>query len=1477
MTNDDITVSTNAPTAAQEDAYYNAIASSTVQGTKADDSVSVITHYNNGAPDDVDTWTPEGYEQFKQDHPRLNLPELADGPRTEPVASGPVTTGTGNTLGKITQMPKARNIVAREANPAVVPETPAEQGIWSEFSDWVGEGVDGIPDAIENPEMAALGAGKSVWNTALDIGGLFAQGATLQASGEMMQQAALTGALGNPGQAAEMMQTAQALQDNVADVNFDSAKETLNTPAEHTGDVAIQLGMGIADGMGLIKGIFSIASKFAARETAAVATGLAKSAKKEVAHAAEPGATVLPRKTEVEGKTAADENASPSTSDKKDGDNDIDTGTCASDPVDVASGDLLQVLPVLDLPGTLPLTLTRVYRSRSSQSGLFGDKWSDNWSQSLLLTEDEIQFTNHEGTRLSYYTRGEAVDALNLQQAHYRLYGTRRGALYVFDRRSQSTLCFESQPLARRRLSSLHDAAGNRIVFCYEGDRLVRLTHSDGYDIVLEYRHNRLSGITRVGGAQPQWLAESHYDDSGRLAECRTFQFTHLWHEYDAQGYMLRWHDTDKTDVRYRYDAKGRVTAVRGEGGYFCDRFIYDEHNRRTTYIDGEGGRSVYEYNPAGRVTRVTDPLGRVTQTLWDHGNKVRETDALGRNTDYRYNAYGQVIQVSNAAGDTVRYDYNDAGQVVKLTQPDGQCWQFAWNDQGRQVSRTDPQGLVTVRDYNAQGQCLSEYQPDGAAWHYGYNARHQLITLTAPDKAVTRLEQDLFGRVLSATDPLGHLTRYTHSEAHAGVEGSLTQVNLPDGVTQRLGYDGEKRRASVTDGEGKTTRYLYGEFDLLLGLTRPDGKTLRFEYDSLTRLMQVTSAGGETYCFKRDAAGQVISETDFTGRTVQYTYDAAGRRVSAQHPDGRIIRWHYSLRDELIRQEVWQGSDTQSTLLTVTQYGYDRQGRMIRAQNDDARVEFEYDAAGRQVCERLNGQAVTHQWDERTQRALSRTYGGLTSGYEYDAGGRIIGLQTGDFSPLSLSYDAAGREHLRQSRAGFIQAQGYTPTGMLQVQAAGRDSVQFRHLLGSDGSEMTGSVVNRRWAYDGAYNVRRIEDGLWGNTQFSCDQNDQITRVMPDGVGLAEERFEYDADLNIRAVLAAEQHISQQQQAGRVVSRGDCEYRYDAAGRLTEKRLCRDGWRPQRWRYRWNAHSQLSEFITPGGERWRYAYDPFGRRIRKEKLSDIAAGTRPVGCEYQWSGDQLIAETPLYADGTAAYEESIHWLYAPGALTPVARQEKGKLHYVVSDHMGTPRELLTEQGKRAWAGRLSLWGKGSQWAVAANDAEKLSCNLRFAGQYADEESGLHYNRHRYYDTETGQYLTPDPIGLAGGVNPYGYVHNPLGWVDPLGLACCPIKVSSRNEALKRAQEYAQVPRVSRGGQNITLEDLRVGSRGGNWTKMKAEGGKTLGRRNPAGKNEWFEHPDGHPDAGQLGIPDYHSGGHIHAIDPHGNEQVFTW
>ncbi len=110
----------------------------------------------------------------------------------------------------------------------------------------------------------------------------------------------------------------------------------------------------------------------------------------------------------------------------------------------------------------------------------------------------------------------------------------------------------------------------------------------------------------------------------------------------------------------------------------------------------------------------------------------------------------------------------------------------------------------------------------------------------------------------------------------------------------------------------------------------------------------------------------------------------------------------------------------------------------------------------------------------------------------------------------------------------------------------------------------------------------------------------------------------------------------------------------------------------------------------------------------------------------------------------------------------------------MVTDHQGTPREIFSEGGQASWAGLLNTWGQMQFWRYregkAENDPNYTECPFRFAGQYEDEESGLYYNRFRYYDRETGQYLSPDPIGLLGGLNPYGYVHCPTGWIDPFGL-----------------------------------------------------------------------------------------------------------
>nr|WP_255705657.1 RHS repeat-associated core domain-containing protein [Xenorhabdus sp. PB61.4] len=653
-------------------------------------------------------------------------------------------------------------------------------------------------------------------------------------------------------------------------------------------------------------------------------------------------------------------------------------------------------------------------------------------------------------------------------------------------------------------------------------------------------------------------------------------------------------------------------------------------------------------------------------------------------------------------------------------------------------------------------------------------------------------------------TDALGQQTRYQHCAFHASPESSVTEIELPDGVKQHIDYDNERRVTAITDGEGNITRYTYGAFDLLTQLTRPDGTVLHFGYDRLIRLNSVTMATGETYRYERDLAGQIIRETDFTGRTVEYTYDRAGRRTLTRYPNGQFIRFCYTAKDQIQRQEYWQTGKLLCELQAVTEYTYDAQDRMICATSADAVVEFVYDDAGRVIGERLNGREISHKWDDLNDQPIAEILDEDTLHFGYDRMGALNHFQFNQHSPLSLQHNPLGQETVRETALGFILASRYTATGLLAHQSAGRTTSLFRETLQQNDPHFPpqATAVNRSWQYDRAYNLRVIDDGRWGQTRYRYNTNGQITQTRYQGARPYEEQFSYDANGNLSQHIPTDAHgaithITQRQKAGRVVQHGNIRYRYDTNGRLIEKTEQLDGFRPQVWRYRWDVLNQLTQCETPDGSRWHYRYDAFGRRIRKLKVHDgkLAAANlqrwlngkpdlsvKPntiMGQDYLWSGDQLIEETPLYADGTPAAEQRIRWLYEPGTLTPSARFECGKLHYIVSDHQGTPREMLNEEGGLVWAQRLTTWGKAERsQVIASNDADyHVSCNLRFMGQYEDEESGLYYNRFRYYDRDTGQYLTPDPLNLEGGLNPYGYVHNPLSWVDPFGLEACPKKI----------------------------------------------------------------------------------------------------
>jgi RHS repeat-associated protein len=240
-----------------------------------------------------------------------------------------------------------------------------------------------------------------------------------------------------------------------------------------------------------------------------------------------------------------------------------------------------------------------------------------------------------------------------------------------------------------------------------------------------------------------------------------------------------------------------------------------------------------------------------------------------------------------------------------------------------------------------------------------------------------------------------------------------------------------------------------------------------------------------------------------------------------------------------------------------------------------------------------------------------------------------------------------------------------------------------------------------------------------------------------------------------------------------RITRAGNVRYEHDEAGRITLRQKTRLSRKPDTWRYAWDAEDRLTSVTTPDGTTWHYQYDPLGRRTAKLRLADDGE-TVVERVDFTWDGTTLCEQTTTSQE--LPHPVTLTWDHK--GLHPIAQTERitaadapqdeidSRFFAIVTDLVGTPTELIDEQGDIAWRTRSTLWGT-TAWAAGST----AYTPLRFPGQYFDPETGLHYNYFRHYDPETARYLTPDPLGLAPTPNPVAYVQNPHVWADPLGLA----------------------------------------------------------------------------------------------------------
>jgi RHS repeat-associated protein len=377
-----------------------------------------------------------------------------------------------------------------------------------------------------------------------------------------------------------------------------------------------------------------------------------------------------------------------------------------------------------------------------------------------------------------------------------------------------------------------------------------------------------------------------------------------------------------------------------------------------------------------------------------------------------------------------------------------------------------------------------------------------------------------------------------------------------------------------------------------------------------------------------------------------------------------------------------------------------------------------------------------------------------------------------------------------------------------------------------------------QRRAYD--YNcdglVTGIDDLLGGTRTIGLDRGGRVTAVQ--GPDWAEE-YTYDPAGNVAAaswpsgVAAALGGSGSREITGTLITRaGNVRYRHDRQGRVVQRQVTRMSRKPDVWQYQWDASDRLVAVTTPDRTSWRYRYDPFGRRIAKQRLGP--GGEVVEQTDFTWDGPVLAEQSSSMVAGRSG--RVVTWNYRPGSFTPLTQAEHipacdlspagdlsgasqeqidQRFYAIVCDLIGSPAELATPDGTLAGHQQHTLWGT-TAWRGEATTP------LRFPGQYADPETGLHYNQHRYYDPVVGAYLTPDPLGLAAAPNPHSYVVNPQVLSDPLGLA--PYDATQPGTDIVPYSPDFALGQLTRNGDAGASDLMRSGQDQG-WTVSKSPAG----------------------------------------------------
>jgi RHS repeat-associated protein len=798
------------------------------------------------------------------------------------------------------------------------------------------------------------------------------------------------------------------------------------------------------------------------------------------------------------------------------------------------------------------------------------------------------------------------------------------------------------------------------------------------------------------------------------------------------------------------------VARVLDDGTSQIHRFEWTDKNMLQRHTDPLGRETVFDYGGGGSdLLTVKQRNGFVYELLAELAHNgihlpLIVKDASAQQTVLTYSTVGQPLTATNAKNETTTLVYDASGYLQTVTGPvAGATVTLTWDAFGR------------VRTVNYDGRTLT----------FSYDVLDRVIRVDYPDGTYEAVSYKLLDPE-SSRDRLGRVTRLFHDALQR-----ITSVQDPQGRIVRQNWCDCGSMDKLIDANGNETSWVRDLQGRVTSLVRANGTSSSVTYESTTsRVKKVTDAKLQDVLYEYFLDGS-LRRVSFANAAnppapVTFTYDPAYPRVLSK-TDGQGDT-SYGYNPVTVPSTLGAGQlasiDGPLSNDTIT-LGYDELGRVVSRAINNVAESVAIDTLGRP-------QTVTNPLG-----TFNYSYVGTTQ--------RLETLSYPNGQTTELSYFGANDDHrlqqiLHKKPGGALlsrHAYTYEPSGTIKTWTQETDvsAAKVYHFEHDRADQLTAatlkttdptpSIVKRYvYAYDAAGN--RTSEQI-DNSVLSSSHNilNQITTTQPGGMLRVGGSTNESADVTVGGELAralpgnkfeGEVPVALGTTSVPVVARDGMgngrTYTYNVSISGSTKTLTydangnvvSDGTRT----YEWDAANQLRRVADGETELAIFTYDGNGRRVQK-----VAGGTVHT---YVYDETDHIVEERRSTTGTTRYYRS---LATDGWL---AKQTSGTVTYFAQDHIGSVVAETNSAGEAALRRSYDPWGR-----VGTTSGD--NSGPAFTGREWDSETGLFYFRARYYDPDSGRFLSADPVGFAGGANQYSYVGNdPLGWRDPYGLMRLP-------------------------------------------------------------------------------------------------------